>query len=299
MSKARTPRTIAGTVARIATSAIAFGVVFGLTAAPASAETLDTSTEGVEVVGKTVTAADDTVSMSLPGRVTSDEVDLSLVPDGQFKGDGEPAVSTVLAGSTISTYATEEGAQTLIEIPSAASPGEYRFPLDIPAGGEAVLLDDGSVALFSESGDPLGGFHVPWAYDANGKEVPTSFRIEGDTLIQSVDLSKATAFPVIADPDRGTEWWGVWTRFTRAETKNIARDLQRNNAVMIKDLMTAACGFAPGWTAAACGVVVQAKWYLTFQPAIDAASQNKCFALNIPRFAPGISINGTVVNCTR
>lgn len=208
-------------------------------------------------------------------------------------------LSTKISGSLISAYATAEGTQTLISIPSATSPSEYRFPLEILTGGEALVLEDGSVIVLDGNGDPLGGFHIPWAYDANGKELPTSFRIENDTLVQTVDLSGATAFPVIADPDRGSAWWGVWFRYTKAETKRLADALRNGNAVFVKDMMTAACGFAPGWTAAACALFIQAKWYLTMQPALDAQSQGKCFVLNIPTIATGLTMNGTIVKCTR
>jgi hypothetical protein len=34
----------------------------------------------------------------------------------------------------------------------------------------------------------LGGFATPWAEDANGNYVPTSYRIAGNALIQSVEF---------------------------------------------------------------------------------------------------------------
>lgn len=48
----------------------------------------------------------------------------------------------------------------------------------------------------------LGDNHVPsydgaWALDAAGKPVKSSFRIEGNSLVQTVSLKKATAFPVV------------------------------------------------------------------------------------------------------
>lgn len=295
---------------RLAAAVVACGMLTGLATSPAAASTLPVELETparagagnageVEVHGREVAAANDPISMTLPGRATAGEVDLTLVPEGAFRGEGAAALSTTIAGAIISTYGTAEGAQTLIEIPSLDSPTEYRFPLEMPKGGEAVLLEDGSVAIFAANGDPLGGFHTPWAYDANGIRVPTSFRIEGDTLVQTVELTSATAFPVIADPDRGTAWWGVWTRYTKAETRSLAGAIRRSNAAMVKDYMTAACAFAPGWTGAACGMFVQAKWYTVMQPALDAAARGKCFALNIPRFVPGVTMNGTIVTCTR
>ncbi len=45
--------------------------------------------DGVEVEGRSVTAAGDEVAIMLPGRVTSDEVDTGLVPEGRFKGTDE------------------------------------------------------------------------------------------------------------------------------------------------------------------------------------------------------------------
>ncbi len=36
--------------------------------------------------------------------------------------------------------------------------------------------------------------------DANGNPVPTSYRVDGNTLIQSVQIADSTAFPVVTDP---------------------------------------------------------------------------------------------------
>ncbi|MFD7665659.1 helicase HerA domain-containing protein [Streptomyces sp. NPDC059788] len=46
----------------------------------------------------------------------------------------------------------------------------------------------------------LGGFAAPWAKDAHGNPVPTSYRVDGSTLVQSVRIADSTAFPVVADP---------------------------------------------------------------------------------------------------
>lgn len=47
--------------------------------------------------------------------------------------------------------------------------------------------------------------HPAWAVDAEGKEVQTSYRVAGDTLIQVVDVDADVVFPVTADP--GVDWW--------------------------------------------------------------------------------------------
>ena len=46
----------------------------------------------------------------------------------------------------------------------------------------------------------LAGIVAPWAKDANGNDLPTSYRVEGTSVVQVVDFDATTAFPVVADP---------------------------------------------------------------------------------------------------
>ena len=46
----------------------------------------------------------------------------------------------------------------------------------------------------------VGTFQTPWAKDASGALVPTHYIVQGSTLIQQVDVTSATTFPVVADP---------------------------------------------------------------------------------------------------
>lgn len=46
---------------------------------------------------------------------------------------------------------------------------------------------------------------APWAVDANGSPLPTRYSVEGSTVIQTVETTAATAFPVVADPS--WVWW--------------------------------------------------------------------------------------------
>lgn len=45
----------------------------------------------------------------------------------------------------------------------------------------------------------------PWAIDANGGKVPTHYVINGNSIIQIVETTPSTAFPVTADPS--WVWW--------------------------------------------------------------------------------------------
>lgn len=80
---------------------------------------------------------------------------------------------------------------------------EARFELELP---EQVRLEsDGAagydlVATDEQFGTAVFG-HVdaPWAVDANGNAVATSYELQGDTLVQRLH-GEDIAFPVVADP---------------------------------------------------------------------------------------------------
>lgn len=111
---------------------------------------------------------------------------------------------------------------TIFTIPNASSPKRYNFDLNLPRGYVAELQEGGSVTVNNDSGIPIGSFATPWARDANGSDVPTSYSLEGNTLVQQVNFSENTAFPVTADP---TWSWGIATGhvyFNKPETRQIA-----------------------------------------------------------------------------
>jgi len=155
---------------------------------------------GTEIV-TTDEQSQDSISVSLPGTpALPDDVDLSGVPAGLFHGEDAPLVSTALPGASVTAYATEYGSQSIISIEGEAAPHEYRFDLDLPSGASAEVNADGSVRIVDATGKPLGLVQVPWAYDANGAKVPTSFSLSGSELVQTIAHDASTAYPVKADP---------------------------------------------------------------------------------------------------
>src|SRR5699024_142400 len=179
----------------------------------------------VEVTGTSVTATIDGVDIGidLPGEIsttTSPVRSERAEAEGLVAHDGNSILDTFYEGAATSTYETNSGSQTLIEIPSSSAPTEYRFPLNLPDGVEAVAAGDGSILILAPDG-PIGYFKKPWARDASGNPVPTEFHLEGDVLVQTVRFSEETEFPVVADPDFGSAWWGWFWRATKSETQNI------------------------------------------------------------------------------
>jgi len=62
----------------------------------------------------------------------------------------------------------------------------------------ADVLGEGSEGL-SDGQVVVGVFQAPWAVDAAGQELPTSFDIDNGDLVQVVDTANAD-FPVVSDP---------------------------------------------------------------------------------------------------
>lgn len=221
------------TVFTVVMSSVVAAAVVLAAASPAQAIPRVESTEpspaagfSTEVVPETTTVVTSAGAVSagitLPGAVSSSAlVDPGTLPDGLFDGAGEPVLTTTLGDAAISSYATKKGTQTLIRVDSADAAHEYRFPLSLPAGASATVEPDGSVAVISAAGDLLGGYEIPWAYDALGSPVGTSFTLDGNTLVQTVEFDEATAFPVIADP---SDAWG-WAACVAVVTLEIAGNI--------------------------------------------------------------------------
>lgn len=66
------------------------------------------------------------------------------------------------------------------------------------------LTDDGGVLASDAHGGFVAGVRPPWAKDSQGNDVATAYRIEGNTIVQTVAESDARVYPVVADP-----WLGI------------------------------------------------------------------------------------------
>nr|BFD87200.1 hypothetical protein StreXyl84_66010 [Streptomyces sp. Xyl84] len=57
--------------------------------------------------------------------------------------------------------------------------------------------------------EQIGFFEAPWAKDAAGNDVPTRYEVKDGNLVQTVDFSATTAFPVVIDPGFWSTAWKV------------------------------------------------------------------------------------------
>lgn len=147
--------------------------------------------EAPQISSNTITApsaGDEQFALELPGAATSKDIDLN-------------DITMVTEGADFSTAVKDEGDgafRALVHIPSVDAPQEYKF--EVPEHMSITALEDGGAVVRNSDGDLAGSFAAPWAVDANGQSVSTSYSIEGNTLIQRVNFTANTAFPVVADP---------------------------------------------------------------------------------------------------
>jgi hypothetical protein len=94
------------------------------------------------------------------------------------------------------------------EATDRATSATYRFSVPVPAGGQLRALPDepepdrlsGVVLLVDATGSVIGAYDEAFALDADGAILPTSYRIDGDTLVQTVEITASTALPVVVNP---------------------------------------------------------------------------------------------------
>ncbi|KAB2974358.1 hypothetical protein F8R89_21630 [Streptomyces sp. SS1-1] len=158
--------------------------------------------------------------------------------DGVRTGAGTIVYQDAAKSADLAVQPTDDGgARALVTLKDSTASDEYRFDLDLPSGSSLTPDGDGGY-LITRSGDRgttvLGSVDAPWAKDADGRPVPTTYRLEGGTLVQTVKTSADTAFPVVADP-KVSFGWNIYIKFTKGEVKAL------NNKVQYADTSTAAC----------------------------------------------------------
>lgn len=149
------------------------------------------------------------VSPVLPGVAEKDPATGSDVYRGTDFG-------TVTGTGTSGTNAS------FIVVNNASAPTDYSFEIGAKTD-TLTVMDGGRVQVKNAAGDVVNFLQTPWAHDANGKQLPTSYTVNpgSNVVTQHVDTSDA-AFPVTADPSTGcgVGWCSVY--FNRSETNAIA-----------------------------------------------------------------------------
>jgi hypothetical protein len=249
--------------------------------------------------GKAVVADVENVTVEIPAVATS-AIDIETPTGGSISiglpdvGPLEPA--TVADDGTV-VYETDGnvsigaqaladgGVRALLVIETSDAPVEYRFDIGVPAGGYLELQPDGAVNVADGAGLPAGHFEAPWAFDSAGLPVPTSYRIEGTTIVQVVEHS--SNYPVVADPNYTWGWVTGTVYYTRAETRSMKT--WSYGAVVAAGLCAA---FAVQTAMAACAIsaAFYAQWNYV---AGNAYGDGKCMKIKVPTFWASAYTEGT------
>lgn len=122
-------------------------------------------------------------------------------------GVGMTAFSETHASTDFVVQQTSEGERMMHVIRSSQAPTAFTYDLTLD-GGHSASIEDGFVAIRDANGSMTGMIDRPWAYDASGSEVPTSYRLINDHLVLEVAHDATDEYPIVADP-----WipaWAIW-----------------------------------------------------------------------------------------
>ena len=188
----------------------------------------------------------------------TDSTPVSLrLPDVGVRGVHDVRGLTVRDGEKTDIVLREaaRSAQIMTVLEDEASAKEYTYTVD---GAEFVQLDGGAVGVFRETGEAgvaevVAYIETPWAVDADGDKLPTSYEINGNQLTQTIDTAGAT-FPVVADPSVKREKWWPFTVVVTLNAKDQRIILSSGGAAIGAAIGAAVCS-ASGPGAIACAAV--------------------------------------------
>ena len=126
--------------------------------------------------------------------------------------------------------------RAIMVIDGPDAPTAFPFDLSLAGGASLQMQDDGSVVVLDDAGEVTLVVQAPWAVDATGTDIPTSFTVDGTTLTQHVEHAGA-AYPVNADPVLDWGYLSGTVYFNRNETYRASTE-----TAYIALALGAACG---------------------------------------------------------
>lgn len=172
-----------------------------------------------------------------------------------------------------------------VSIKDSSAPSSFKFSVgDVRGAVSLDLQPDGSIRVLGADGTIINTVLKPWAKDASGKNLPTSYAVEGNVITQSVD-HRGAQYPVVADPSFGcgVGWCSMY--LNRSETNNIA-----NFPATGVGVVTGACAKAPVGVAFICGIAAGH----VVDMAVNAQRQNQCVGLVAYGVPPIVSWNAFI-----
>lgn len=157
-----------------------------------------------------VTAEGKGVSLSLETANAAGQAEPS--GDARAFGDVAPDTDTLVRE-------VDGSAQILAVMRTASAPTTQRYRAEVPVGTKLVPFGQ-AFNLVEEDGQVVGQIAAPWAKDATGRSLPTTYTLDGTTLVQQTDTTGAK-FPVVADP-KLTYGFGIYINLWGHEARSAA-----------------------------------------------------------------------------
>ena len=142
---------------------------------------------------------------------------------------------------------TEIGINMYQILQSSASTNELELEINIPSGGYMDLAynslgeTDGSILVYNGDGEQIAAVNPESAKDKNGDEVSTVVEIDGNRVIQKIQVNSETQYPVTSGIALATGATS-WTKYFNS-TGWIARDgawsLSLNHKTWVQNPTTA------------------------------------------------------------
>lgn len=161
-------------------------------------------------------------ALAVVGQVT-DEHDIEVVESESTTVRAETEGGTFAVTTESAVHAAvvhhADGLQVMAVLEDGATHTTYG--LTVPDDVELVESGDGYEFILDEDGIrlSLGEIEAPWAVDANGQQVETSYELVGQNLVQHIEDD--VAYPVVVDP-RLTFGIGVYLSMWGWEMKAVA-----------------------------------------------------------------------------
>jgi hypothetical protein len=204
-------------------------------------------------------------------------------------------------GKELTSFAQARGRTSrMMSVIESRGSDSIDFPLSVPAGARVALRGNvGSVVkqVGEDSVAILASIDPPWAIDAGGRRLPTSYTYSDGVLTQHVDTSEAR-FPVVTDPSIRTGFYIVpvfYVQYTWTETWWVKNHLPQSA------IATALLCSQTGAAAPFCGYY-GALFLNDVRVTTDAAIANrKCLKMRLPATLGAVGLpayDSYYVTCT-
>ena len=181
--------------------------------------------------GEVIVPKDPNTAVTLEAPTSSTTQSLSIhLPDEVNVGKGIVAddgtvVYESRGGSNVdAAVQVLEGGDVRLQTVAHDETAPTSFTYQFGDGIIPVADNDGSIDLLQDIGNvraEVGSIEPAWAVDADGHNVETQYRVDGNSIIQDVTVTEDTTFPVVADPKVTRTWWNTTVYFNRKETNTL------------------------------------------------------------------------------